>query len=159
MTREISKEILGSVHFSNNEDVVLRDHQVHDRAFKVRWLIDYHNECFLSSMEPEVEQSVDEHIIKYKGRSITRQHIKTKPIKWGFRMWNRCAPKTGYLYEFDFDTSRKETTEFGLGESVVLQITVKLNGSFCHIFFNNFFTLPSLLRKPTDNSLDGIGVV
>ena len=79
-------------------------------------------------MEPEIQQSVDEHVIKYKGRIIMRQHIKDKPIKWSFRMWYRRASKTIYLYEFDISTSRKETTEFGLGESAVLQLTKKLNG-------------------------------
>ena len=98
MTRERFKEILGNLHFSNNEDVVPRDHPAHDRAFKVRCLIDYLNERFLRSMKPEVEQSVDEHMIKYKGRSIMQQHIRNKPIKWGFRMWYRCASKIGYLY-------------------------------------------------------------
>ena len=110
-------------------------------------------------MELEVEQDVDEHMIKYKDRSIMRQHIKNKPIKWGFGMWYRCAPKIGYLYEFDIYTGRKETTEFGLGESVVLQLKEKLNGSFCRIFLDNFFTSPSLLSKLTGNSLYGIGIV
>ena len=97
----------------------------------MRWLIDYLNERFLSSMEPKFEQSVEEHMIKYKGRSIMWRHIKNKPIKWGFKMWYRCAPKTIYLYEFDIYAGRKETTEFGLDESVVFQLTEKLNGSFC----------------------------
>ena len=74
-------------------------------------------------------------------------------------MWYRCAPKTSYLYEFDIWTGRKETIKFGLGKSVVLQLIEKLNGSFCRIFFDKFFTLLSLLRKLTDNSLYGIGVV
>ena len=65
----------------------------------------------------------------------------------GFRMWYRCAPKTSYLYRFDIYIGRKETTEFGFGESVVLQLKEKLNGRFCPNFFDNFFTLPSLLRK------------
>ena len=102
-------------------------------------------------MEPEVEQSVDEHMIKYKNRRIMWQRIKNKPIKWGFRMWYRCTSKTGNLYEFDIYTGRKEITEFGLSESVELQLTEKLNGSFCHIFSDSFCTSPSLLRKLTDN--------
>ena len=141
MTSERIKEIVSNLHFPNNEDVVPRDYPVHDRVFKVRWLIEYLNEHFLSSVEPEVEQSVDEHMVKYKGRSIMWQHIKNKPIKWGFRLWYRCAPKTDYLYEFDIYTGRKETTEFGLGESVVLQLTEKLNGSFCRILFLTIFSL------------------
>ena len=110
-------------------------------------------------METEVEQSLDEHMIKYKSRSIVRNYIKNKSIKWGFRMGYRCAPKTGYLYEFHIYTGRKETTEFGLSESVVLYLTEKPNGSFCYMFFDNFFTFSSLLRKLTDNSLYCIGVV
>ena len=98
-------------------------------------------------------------MIKYKDRSIMRKHIKNIPIKWSFRKWYRCTPKTGYLYEFYIYTGRKETTEFGLGKSVVLQLTEKLNGSFCSIFLDNIFASPWLLRKLTDNSLYGIGVV
>ena len=76
ITRERFKEILGNLHFSNNENVVPRDHPAHHRAFKMRWLIDYISKRFLSSMEPDVEQRVDKHMIKYKGRSIMWQHIK-----------------------------------------------------------------------------------
>ena len=54
MKRERFKEILGNIHFLNNEDVIPRDHPAHNRTFKVRWLIDYLNERFLSSMKPEV---------------------------------------------------------------------------------------------------------
>ena len=153
MTRQRLKGILCNLHFSSNEDVVPWDHPANDKAFKVRWLTDYLNERFLSSVEPEVEQSVDWHMIKYKGRSIMQQHIKNKPIKWDFRMWYRSAPKTDYLHEFDIYTGRKEIAEFGLGESVVLQLTGKLNTSFCGIFFHNLLTSPSLLRKLTGNSL------
>ena len=35
-------------------------------------------------MKVEVGQSVDEHIVQYKGKRIMRQHIKNKPIKWWF---------------------------------------------------------------------------
>ena len=66
MKRERFKEILSNLQFLNNEDVAPRDRPAHDRAFKVRWLINYLNERFLSSMEPEVEKIVDEHMIKYK---------------------------------------------------------------------------------------------
>ena len=54
-------------------------------------------------------------------------------------MWCRCAPKNSYLYESDIYTSTKETAESGLCESVVLQLTEKLNGCFCCILFDNFF--------------------
>ena len=70
-------------------------------------------------MEPEVEQGVDEYVVKYKGRSIMRQHIKNRPMKWDFRMWYWWAPKQNLLESIWHYTGRKEATEFGLGESVV----------------------------------------
>ena len=49
-----------------------------------------------------------------------------------------------------FTLGGKETTEFGPVESVVLQLTEKLNGSFYCILFDNFFTWPSFFRKLAD---------
>ena len=56
-----------------------------------------------------------------------KQHVKNKPIKWGFRMWCRCCSLTGYLYEADMYTGKKAKTETGLGESVILQLTEGLS--------------------------------
>ena len=67
-----------------------------------------------------------------------RQHIENKTIKLGFRMWYTYTAKTDYLCEFEIYTGRKETTAFGLGKSVLLQVTEKLNGSFCRIFLRIF---------------------
>ena len=67
MTRNRFADILSNLHFSNNEESLPREHEDHDRAFKVRWLIDYLNEKFLAAVESEADQSVDEHMIKFKG--------------------------------------------------------------------------------------------
>ncbi len=76
----------------------------------------------MGSLESEAQQSVDEHMCKFKGRSILRQYMKNKPIKWCFKFWFRCGSKSGYLYQPDIYTGRKEQTEHGLGESVVLRL-------------------------------------
>ena len=83
MTKERFKEIQSNLHFSKDEE-----------DFKVRWLIEYLNVRFLNCMEAKVEQSVDEHMLKYKGKRIIPQHIKNNPIKWhskdrGNRFWLR----------------------------------------------------------------------
>lgn len=59
-----------------------------------------------------------------------QQHIKNKPIKWTLKIWCRCTPKTGYLYEFDIYNGKKETPLFDIGESNVPQPTEKLNENF-----------------------------
>ena len=51
-----------------------------------------------------------------------KQYIKSIPIKWGFKHWYRCDSNTGYVYHFQLYQGRKTTTEFNLGESVVLSL-------------------------------------
>ena len=45
-----------------------------------------------------------------------KQHIRNKPVKWGFKLWCRCDAVSGYLYQFDMYTGRKSDTEHGLGQ-------------------------------------------
>ena len=54
-------------------------------------------------------QSVDEDMIKLKGHNIMHQYINNKLIKWGFRMWCRYDSETGYLFQFDLYTGRKNS--------------------------------------------------
>ena len=42
---------------------------------------------------------------------------------------------------------KKEKTELGLGESVVLNLSQKLEGSYCTLYFDNFFNSPLLVTN------------
>ena len=70
------------------------------------------------------------------------QHINGKPIWLKFKTWYRCALKTDYIYKLDIYTRKKVTTEFSSGELVAFQLTAKLSGSFCYIFFENGKVIP-----------------
>ena len=102
-------------------------------------------------LQPEAHQSIDEHMCKFKGKSIIRQYMKNKPIKWGFKFWFRCGAKSGYLYEFDMYLGKKGNTKFGLGESVVLSLCQKLKDTHCFVFFDNFFYKSSTVRQAVKN--------
>ena len=98
-------------------------------------------------LQPEAHQLIDEHMFKFKRKSIMRQYRKNKPIKWGFKFWVRSGAKSGYLYEFDMYLGKKGNIEFGLGESAVLSLCQKLKDTYCFVFFDNFFTSPALSFK------------
>ena len=112
---------------------------------------------FSACVSNDFTQSVDEHMVKFKGRSSMRQYVKNKPINWAFKFRYHCASKTGYLYQFDFYIGKKESREENLGSSVVLAWTEWLQDTYCAIFFDNFFNGPSLITKPFANILCGIG--
>ena len=86
-----------------------------DKAFKIRPVIDHLNSKFSDVLSHDSEQSIDEHMMRFKGRSGMKQYIKSKPIKWGFKFWFRCSSKYGYLHQMDIYLGRKQTPSFNVG--------------------------------------------
>ena len=130
MTRDRFKEIWRNLHFSDNNDISTEG----DKARKVRPIISHLNFCYQNGAENEALQSIDGHMIKFEGHSQMKQYIKNKPIKWGFKVLERCGASSVYLYEFDIYTGRKNQPELGLGDQVVLQLTRSLQNSNVRIF-------------------------
>ena len=59
----------------------------------------------------------------------------------------------------DIYLGNKQNTEFNLGEEIVLQLTKDLEGSFCTVYFDNFFNSPILIEKLFDRNICTIGTV
>ena len=154
MTKSRLKKILQNIHFLNNDTAGKVD-----KGNKVRPLINHFNKAFQSAMSNSSIQSIDEHMIKFKGRSSMKQYIKSKPIKWGFKFWFRCDSKTGYLYDMNMYLGRKESTEYNLGESVVLNLASALDDSYCTLVFDNFLAIPNLVQTLFDKKMYSIGTV
>lgn len=155
MPRTRFEQIRQNLHFSDNNN----HSQSSDRAYKIRPVMQHFNLCFQAAMNNSLRQSIDEHMIKFKGHNIMKQYIKNKPIKWGFKMWCRCESSTGYLYQFDLYTGKKTNTEIGLGESVVLCLTEQLKGLGCEVYFDNFFNSPALQHKLMMQNTKACGTV
>ena len=117
MIRNRFCEILQNLHFADN-----RKDDKTDKAFKMRSVIDHLNSKFSEVLSNDSEQSIDEHMVKFKGRFGMKQYIKSKPINWGFKFRFRCLYKFDYLCQMDIYLGRKQTPEFnlGLGEEVVV---------------------------------------
>ena len=88
-------------------------------------------------------------MVKFKGRSGMKQHIKSKPIKWGFKFWFYYSSKSGYLYQMDIYLGMNQRSEInlGLGEEVVLQLTKGLERSFCTVYFYNCHNSTKLIQN------------
>ena len=136
------KEILKNLQFADNSKQVQTN-----KGYKICPIINHLNKSFQESYSNESEQSIDEHMTKFKGPSSMRQYLKVKPIKWGFKWWFRYASSNGYLCEFDLYFGKKQNVEVNLGEDMVMQLSEKLKGTFCTLFFDNFFNSPLLINK------------
>ena len=108
MTRDWFLEILQNLHFADNlQKLPPRESESFDRAWKLRPFFDHLMKHLQEALLPESHQSIDERMCKFKGKSLMRQYMKNKPIKWCFKFWFRCGSKSGCLYQFDMCLGKK----------------------------------------------------
>lgn len=94
------KKILENFHVlvSDMGKELPRGHPEHDKVGKLRPAISILNQTFQASADNSEHQSIDESMVKFKGRDCKKQYMPKKPIKRGYKIWCRCDAKSGYLY-------------------------------------------------------------
>ena len=98
-------------------------------------------------------QSIDESMIKFKGRNTMKQYMPKKPVKRGYKVWVRADPVTGYMSQFEVYTGKPSQNEdFAsdtLGSRVVKNLCQGINCDeydvLLLVVFDNFFTSYDLM--------------
>jgi len=98
-------------------------------------------------------------MIKFKGRSSMKQYMPMKPIKRGYKIWER-ADDYGYICEFQIYTGKiQNKSENLLGERVLKDLSRDLvHKNYC-IFFDNFFTTVELMSSLLTDGILACGTV
>ena len=94
--------------------------------------------------------SVDEIMIPYFGRHSTKQYIRGKPVRYGFKVWSLCTSDgAGMKFEpYCGKHTDIRDNKLGQGPNVVIDLVTKaelVTGS--EGFFDNLFTSFPLLDK------------
>ena len=71
-----------------------------DCLHKVRFLLNRMKENCMKLYQPRQHISMDERMVKSKGRFICKQYVRMKPTKWGFKLWVLCDSANGYTWNF-----------------------------------------------------------
>ena len=158
ISRDRFREISRYLHFVDNSQLPQRGNPGYDKLGKVRPVLEALQSWFVSSYDPHCEQSIDEAMIKFQGRSMLKQYLPAKPTKRGIKVWCRADAHNGYLCEFQVYTGREEqSNEMTLGARVVTDLSQRLQGKYYHLFFDNFFCSVALLQSLLSNGLYGCG--
>ncbi|XP_050435502.1 piggyBac transposable element-derived protein 3-like [Adelges cooleyi] len=106
MRRDRFLEIKRFLHLNDNDD------QDSDKLYKLRPLIQALKTRFLKFFVPSQNLSYDECMVKYFGKHSSKQCIRNKPIRFGYKVWCLNAVN-GYLVNFDIYTGKNNnvTTE------------------------------------------------
>lgn len=139
--------LLTHLHLANNDEMPQRNDPSFDKLFKLRPYLEHLSTKFAELYSPEEIQSIDESMIRYKGRSSLKQYMPKKPIKRGYKVWVR-ADRHGYVSQFQIYTGKSgNTSEKNLGSRVVLDLCESLFHKGYTVCLDNFFTSPSLMVK------------
>ena len=120
---------------------------VPDKLIKVRWFIDYLNEKFTTTYMPYGHVTIDESMVKFKGRLSFRQYLPSKPIKWGVKVWVLAESTTGYVSRFQVYTGKEGEQEKGLSHRVVTDLMERFQNKHFRLYMDNFYTGVDLLNE------------
>ncbi|KFM60345.1 PiggyBac transposable element-derived protein 2, partial [Stegodyphus mimosarum] len=148
MTRNFYLELKRLLHFQDNK---LHQYNKNDKSFKIRPLLEMLSKNFQKWGIFHENLSVDEMIVRYYGHHTLKQFIKSKPIRFGYKLWALCG-NDGYCYNFALycgkETNTSESDKLPLGTKVVLNLLSIVEDPKSHrVYFDNFFTSHALLKK------------
>lgn len=152
--------LLSHIHINDNSTAKPRNDPEFDKLHKVRPFLDHLQNKFKSLYFPKQHQSIDESMIKFKGRSSIKQYMPMKPIKRGYKVWVR-ADDNGYVCEFSVYTGKNnnKSVEHGLGESVVHSLSDCLASKGYKIYADNFFSSFSLAKSLSEKGIGYVGTI
>lgn len=163
MSRERFQTILSNLHVNDNTQI---DPSKKDKIFKIRPLLEHLNRVFLQRRSVKEYLSIDESMIRFKGRSSLKQYNPMKPIKRGYKLW--CvSDDNGYIYRTILYTGKANSEnqadirkEFGLGGDVVLSLLkdIKL-GDNHKVHMDNYFSSIPLMEELKNRKILGCGTI
>jgi len=144
-------------HVSNNDC-----NKSSDLIYKVRPLIDLCNDLFKRYNTPGKNLSIDETMVKFKGRIKFRQYIKSKPVKYGIKCYLICNSFNGYCYGIIVYTGKgtmKKLKGMSLTETVVTDLISPYINKGRVLYVDNFFNTIPLNNYLWENNTGMIGTM
>jgi hypothetical protein len=107
------------------------------------------NQAYAKFYGPSEHLSVDEVIVKFKGRVIFRQYIPKKRKCFGIKIYKLCD-NSGYTYDMRVylgKDSRSATDDTTATHATVRHLTHRPEGLGHKLFMDNFFSSPRLFDE------------
>lgn len=154
------RELLSTLHLNDNTVMPPPGSASFDKLYKLRPHLERLKSTSAESFASSRNQSIDESVIRFKGRCSFKQYMPMKLIKRGCKVWTR-ADDSGYICQFEVYAGKPSTTssECELGQPVGSKLSLSLKDKNYHIFFNNCFSSVPLMKFLTQNQIYGTGTV
>ena len=145
MGRDAFQNILRFIRTDNHE--TRQERRASDKLAPIRevWEI-FTNNC-QNCLVPESQVCVDEQLVGFRGRCPFRVYMKSKPDRYGIKIWANCENPSGYVWNSQVYTGQiSSAPEKKQGQRVVLDL-VKGLGNGYGVTCDNFFTSLELAKE------------
>jgi hypothetical protein len=134
-----------------------------DPLGRVRWLLTHLNLRFEDCSQAPREQSIDEGMVRFKGRCSTRQSVANKPIRKRFKVFKRCDSK-GYTYHFEVykgmrASENHEAQDVPSTENKVLDLSRSFREKGHIVAFDRFFSTVPLIDRLHETGINAVGTI
>ena len=109
MRRDRFAKIKKYLHLADNSNLGLND-----KFAKLRPFFNALNDIFVKYSPETYFHSIDESMVPYFDHHPSKQSIRSKPVRFGFKFWCGCLP-SGYLVWFEPHGGRSTTENDDLG--------------------------------------------
>lgn len=159
MSRNRFQELLRCLRF--DDAAARRAKQTKDKLQPIRECFDMWNVYLRELYNPGWCMTVDEQLVTFRGRCPFRQYIPSKPGRYGIKFWAICDSETSYAWKMNIYTGKAagEERTVKLGEKVVKDLVIEIEGSGRNITCDNFFTSYSLGEYLLSKRLTLVGTI
>lgn len=157
MSRDRYMLLQNFLHFADNGMQPKKGEDNYNPLYKIQPLMDLTLPTYRKVYQPGANLSVDESMIRYKGRLAFRQYMPNKPTKYGIKDFVLAESETGYclnLMTYTGKDSFLRTRDTPLTTQVVTDLLKGYEHAGHVVYMDNFYSSPDLFQKL---QLAGIG--
>lgn len=145
------------LHFSNNATA-----DETDIMNKVRDAVNFFNEKFHEMYTPEGDVSIDESLMKFKGRLKNVVFSPKKRARYGIKYYKLCESSSGYCCGFKIytgDDASADDNKFGVSGTIVQKLADPILNKGYTLFLDNWYSSPNIFEFLLENDTNAIGTV
>ena len=139
MARNDFQRLISNIHLSDNSKMLPKHSFTYNNLYKVNDFLNLLKRNLQRNYSLGSRISIDEGMIKFKGRSSLKQYQSLKPTKRGYKVWILAESTTGYVYNFEIYTGKGAERRLSLGEHVVMSLIDGIDFKNRELFFDSYF--------------------
>lgn len=163
MSRNRYENLSYALHFANNAERIPSGQEGYDALFKIRNLLNIVDPLYLQAFCPSKNLSLDETMIKFKGRIYFRQFNPSKPTRFGIKQFALCDAKTGYALRFLTYTGKDTLTNCDPNLTITENVVKELMRGFENVghvlYTDSYYTSPVIVKNLQENGIGYVGTV